>query len=96
MVVALTSLFTETPVCKDVAMTGEITLRGDVLPVGGVKEKVLAAVRSGITEIILPHLNQKDVSEIRDNVKEGVTFHYVKKIEEALKVAIKKKCKKDS
>lgn len=93
MVVALTSLFTDTPVCKDVAMTGEITLRGDVLPVGGVKEKVLAAVRSGITDIILPYLNQKDVSEIRDNVKEGVSFHYVKKIEEALKVAIRKSCK---
>ncbi len=92
MVVALTSLFTDLPVSKDVAMTGEITLRGDVLPVGGVKEKVLAAVRSGITEIILPHLNQKDVSEIRENVKEGVTFHYVKKIEEALNVAIKKGC----
>jgi ATP-dependent Lon protease len=89
MVVALTSLFTDRPVSKDVAMTGEITLRGDVLPVGGVKEKVLAAVRSGITEIILPYLNQKDVAEIRENVKEGVTFHYVKKIEEALKVAIK-------
>ncbi len=92
MVVALTSLFTDRPVCKDVAMTGEITLRGDILPVGGVKEKVLAAVRSGITEIILPHLNKKDVYEIRENVKEGVTFHYVKKIEEALKLAIKKAC----
>ncbi|PLX51230.1 MAG: endopeptidase La [Desulfobulbaceae bacterium] len=92
MVVALTSLFTDLPVCKDVAMTGEITLRGDVLPVGGVKEKVLAAVRSGITDVILPYLNKKDVYEIRDNVKEGVTFHYVKKIEEALKVAIKKQC----
>ncbi|MBU0680649.1 MAG: endopeptidase La [Proteobacteria bacterium] len=89
MVVALTSLFTDRSVCKDVAMTGEITLRGDVLPVGGVKEKVLAAVRSGITEIILPYLNQKDVAEIRENVKEGVTFHYVKKIEEALRIAIK-------
>lgn len=71
MVVALTSLFTDLPVCKDVAMTGEITLRGDVLPVGGVKEKVLAAVRSGITDVILPYLNKKDVYEIRDNVKEG-------------------------
>ena len=88
MVVALTSLFTGQPVSKDVAMTGEITLRGDVLPVGGVKEKVLAAIRSGITNIILPFLNQKDVSEIRDNVKEGITFHYVKRIGEALSVAI--------
>ncbi len=90
MVVALTSLFTEHPVSKDVAMTGEITLRGDVLPVGGVKEKVLAAIRSGITDIILPFLNQKDVSEIRDNVKEGITFHYVKRISDALEIAIPK------
>lgn len=88
MVVALTSLFTDQPVSKDVAMTGEITLRGDVLPVGGVKEKVLAAIRSGISHIILPFLNQKDVSEIRDNVKEGITFHYVKRISEALEIAI--------
>jgi len=90
MVVALTSMFTDQPVSKDVAMTGEITLRGDVLPVGGVKEKVLAAIRSGISDIILPFLNQKDVSEIRDNVKEGITFHYVKRISEALDIAIKK------
>ncbi len=90
MVVSLTSLFTDKPVSKDVAMTGEITLRGDVLPVGGVKEKVLAAVRSGITDIILPFLNQKDISEMRDNITEGIDFHFVKKIEEALKVAIPK------
>ncbi len=89
MVVALTSLFIDRPVRKDVAMTGEITLRGDVLPVGGVKEKVLAAVRAGITDVILPYLNQKDVAEIRANAKKGISFHYVKKIEEALKVAIK-------
>lgn len=90
MVVALTSLFTNKPVSKDVAMTGEITLRGDILPVGGVKEKVLAAVRSGITDIILPFLNQKDISEMRDNITEGINFHFVKKIEEALNVAIPK------
>ena len=88
MVVALTSLFTDKSVSKDVAMTGEITLRGDILPVGGVKEKVLAAVRSGITDIILPFLNQKDISEMRDNITEGIHFHFVKKIEEALKIAI--------
>jgi ATP-dependent Lon protease len=69
-------------------MTGEITLRGDVLPVGGVKEKVLAAVRSGITEVILPALNQKDVSEIRESVRNTINFHYVTDIRDALKVAI--------
>ncbi|MEN8141657.1 MAG: endopeptidase La [Thermodesulfobacteriota bacterium] len=88
MVVALTSMFCDRPATKDVAMTGEITLRGDVLPVGGVKEKVLAAIRAGIHHIILPFLNQKDVSEIRDNVKEGITFHYVQRISEALAIAL--------
>ncbi|MBC8317602.1 MAG: endopeptidase La [Desulfobulbaceae bacterium] len=88
MVVSLTSLLTGRPVRKDVAMTGEITLRGDVLPVGGVKDKVLAAVRSGITDIILPALNKKDISELRENVRETITFHYTTDIKEALKVAI--------
>ena len=75
---------------KDIAMTGEITLRGDVLPVGGIKEKVIAAVRAGITDIILPHLNEKDVIELPDNVKEGITFHLVQGIEEALAIALDK------
>lgn len=88
MVVSLTSLLTGRPVRKDVAMTGEITLRGDVLPVGGVKDKVLAAVRSGITNIILPALNKKDISDLRENVRETITFHYTTDIKEALKVAI--------
>ena len=88
MVVSLTSLFTNRPVRKDVVMTGEITLRGDVLPVGGIKEKVLAAVRSGITEVILPELNKKDVSEIRESVRNIINFHYVTDIRDALKLAI--------
>lgn len=88
MVVSLTSLFTNRPVRKDVVMTGEITLRGDVLPVGGIKEKVLAAVRSGISEVILPALNQKDVAEIRESVRNTINFHYVTDIKEALKIAI--------
>ncbi|MEW6519474.1 MAG: endopeptidase La [Thermodesulfobacteriota bacterium] len=88
MVVSLTSLFTNRPVRKDVVMTGEITLRGDVLPVGGIKEKVLAAVRSGITEVILPALNKKDVTEIRESVRNAIHFHYVTDIREALKIAI--------
>jgi len=90
MVVSLASLYTGRPVRKDVAMTGEITLRGDVLPVGGIKEKVIAAVRAGIKNIILPYLNEKDVVELPDNVKKGITFHLVQGIEEALEVALEK------
>ena len=91
IVVSLISLLTNRPVHKDIAMTGEITLRGDVLPVGGIKEKVLAAVQSGIKEIILPYLNEKDVVEIPDNVKEGITFHFVQGIEDSLAIALTKK-----
>jgi len=90
MVTALTSLLTGQPVSRDAAMTGEITLRGDVLPVGGIKEKVLAAVRAGITDIVLPYLNQKDVVEIPDNVKEGINFHLVQDIREALSLLLRK------
>ncbi len=90
MVVSLTSLLTGKPVRKDVAMTGEITLRGDVLPVGGIKEKVLAAVRAGIKEIILPHLNEKDVKEIPDKHKKDIVFHFVQGIEDALGIALSK------
>jgi ATP-dependent Lon protease len=93
MVVSLASLYTGRPVRKDIAMTGEITLRGDVLPVGGIKEKVIAAVRAGITDIILPHLNEKDVIELPDNVKEGIKFHLVQGIEEALDIALAKERK---
>ncbi len=93
MVVSLASLFTGRTVHKHLAMTGEITLRGDVLPVGGIKEKVIAAVRAGITDIILPHLNEKDVIELPDNVKEGINFHLVQGIDEALEVALEKKKK---
>ncbi|OGQ94195.1 MAG: endopeptidase La [Deltaproteobacteria bacterium RIFOXYD12_FULL_57_12] len=90
MVVALTSLLTGHTVCRDMAMTGEITLRGDVLPVGGIKEKVLAAVRAGITVIMLPYLNEKDVVEIPENVKQGVTFYYIHGIREALDLALER------
>ena len=72
-------------------MTGEITLRGDVLPVGGIKEKVLAAIQAGIKEVILPYLNEKDVVEIADNVKKGIKFHLVQGIDEALGFALTKK-----
>ncbi len=90
MVTALTSLLTGRTVSKDMAMTGEITLRGDVLPVGGIKEKVLAAVRAGIKEIVLPALNEKDVVEIPANVKEDIRFHLVQDIKEALALLLAK------
>lgn len=90
MVICLASLLSGQQVRQDLAMTGEITLRGDVLPVGGIKEKVLAASRAGIKEIILPQLNQKDEVEIPTNVKEGVIFHFIQEIEDALAIAFKK------
>jgi len=76
---------------RDIAMTGEITLRGDVLPVGGIGEKVLAALRADIRELILPVLNEKDVNEIPKDVLEGVIFHYVHTISEVLKLALEEK-----
>ncbi len=90
MVNSLVSVITGKAVRQDVAMTGEITLRGDVLPVGGIAEKVLAALRAGIRELILPVLNEKDVLEIPEDVREGVIFHYPHTIEEALEFALEK------
>jgi ATP-dependent Lon protease len=69
-------------------MTGEITLRGKVLPVGGIKEKILAAKRAGIQDIILPRDNRKDIEEIKEVYLEGLTFHYVTNIMEVLKLAL--------
>jgi ATP-dependent Lon protease len=88
MVVSLCSLLTGRSVRKDLAMTGEITLRGDVLPVGGIKEKVLAAARADLTAVILPAINEKDVVEIPDHVKAGLSFHYVNNIREAFELAL--------
>jgi ATP-dependent Lon protease len=85
MVTALVSLFSDTPVRSYVAMTGEITLSGQVLPVGGIKEKVLAARRSGVQEMILPDENRPNVEEdIPAHLREGMTFHFVKNVEEVL------------
>jgi len=70
-------------------MTGEITLRGQVLPVGGIKEKILAAKRAGLKEIILCSQNQKDVEEVEQAFIKGLTFHYVDKMEDVLKIALK-------
>ncbi|NLX19126.1 MAG: endopeptidase La [Desulfobulbus sp.] len=90
MVSSLVSLFLGRPVRQDVAMTGEITLRGDVLPVGGIGDKVLAALRAGIREVIVPVLNEKDVLEIPEDIRAGVTFHYPHTIQEVLAIAIEK------
>jgi ATP-dependent Lon protease len=85
---AVTSLLTGTAVNPKFAMTGEITLRGTVMPVGGVKEKVLAALRAGIRETILPEKNKKDLEDIPDSVKEQMTFHWVSTMSEVLQLAL--------
>lgn len=90
MVTSLASAFTQRKVKKNIAMTGEITLRGKVLPVGGIKEKILAAKRANIKEIILSENNKKDISEIKDIYLKGLKFHYVKNIIDVLDIALLK------
>lgn len=91
---ALASAFTQRKIKKYIALTGEITLRGDVLPVGGIKEKILAAKRAGIKEIVLCHHNKKDVDDIKQDYLKGLEFHYVKTMSEVLdKVLLKEKVK---
>ena len=90
MVTSLVSLLSGVPVKAKVAMTGEITLRGNVLPIGGVKEKVTAAHRSGIKEVILPDHNRKDLEDVPDNVAKDMVFHFAKEIKDVLKVAVPK------
>lgn len=88
MLTALTSLLIQRPIKKDLAMTGEITLRGQVLPVGGIKEKVLGAHRAGIKTAILPAWNEKDIVDVPENVRESMTFHFVSKMKDVLKIAL--------
>ena len=88
MVTSLASAFTQRKVKANLAMTGEITLRGKVLPVGGIKEKILAAKRAGIKEIILCEENRKDIEEIQDIYLKGLTFHYVKDVKDVLALAL--------
>ena len=85
---AMASALTKRPVRKDVAMTGEITLRGRILPVGGVKEKILAAHRAGIRTILLPKDNEKDLEELPETVSADMTFHFVTHIDDVLKLAL--------
>ena len=94
MLTALTSLLTNRKVKKNLAMTGEITLRGAVLPVGGIKEKVLAAYRAGIKTIILPAWNKKDLEDIPPTVQKSIKFHFVEDMLEVLKLALEARGKK--
>ncbi len=81
-------MLTGIPVRRDVAMTGEVTLRGRVLPIGGLKEKLLAALRTGVTTVIIPKENEKDLAEIPDNVKTGLKIVPVATVGEVLKTAL--------
>jgi ATP-dependent Lon protease len=87
MLMAMASLFSDQPVRGDVGMTGEVTLRGRVLPVGGIKMKVLAGHRAGIKTIILPKRNVRDLDELPEDVRNAITFVPVEQIDEAIKVA---------
>ena len=88
MVTSIVSSLTGISVKRDVAMTGEVTLRGRVLPIGGLKEKLLAALRGGIKTAIIPDENEKDLKEIPQNVKDGLKIIPVKHVEEVLKIAL--------
>ncbi len=90
MVTSIISVLTNIPIHKDVAMTGEVTLRGRVLPIGGLKEKLLAALRGGIRTVLIPKDNEKDLEEIPDNVKEGLKIIPVSEVSEVLKIALTK------
>jgi ATP-dependent Lon protease len=88
MFTALASLFSNTPVRSDVAMTGEITLRGLVLPIGGLKEKSLAAMRAGISTVIIPKLNEKDLVDVPEEAKEKLKFVPVENVDQVLEIAL--------
>ena len=90
MLTALASLLTDKTVVRDLSMTGEITLRGQVLPVGGIKEKVLAAHRAGIKRIIMPKWNEKDLEEVPKKVRKAMRFHFVETMDEVLRIALPK------
>lgn len=90
MLTSLVSLYTQRKVKSKIAMTGEITLRGKVLPVGGIKEKILAAKRANIKEIILCEENRKDISEIKESYLKGLKFHFVTEMHEVIDLALTK------
>ena len=88
MATAILSAVTGKPVRCDLAMTGEITLRGNVLPIGGLKEKILAARMAGIKEVLVPFENKKDVEEIPEEIRDGITITYVKTMKDVIKKAL--------
>jgi ATP-dependent Lon protease len=88
MVTSIVSVLTGIPVKRDIAMTGEITLRGRVLPIGGLKEKLLAALRGGLKTVLIPSENEKDLAEIPDNVKRGLKIIPVRTVDELLSHAL--------
>ena len=88
MVTSIVSVLTQIPVRKDIAMTGEVSLRGNAMPIGGLKEKLLAALRGGIKTVLIPEENAKDLAEIPDNVKEGLEIIPVSHVSEVLKMAL--------
>ncbi|MGZ5305515.1 MAG: S16 family serine protease, partial [Actinomycetota bacterium] len=89
MTTALVSLLTDTPVRPTVGMTGEVTLQGRVLPIGGLKQKVLAAHRAGLTEVILPKRNEGDLEDVPDQVREQMTFHIAEDVADVFEVALR-------
>jgi ATP-dependent Lon protease len=88
MFLALASLLTQRPVRSDTAMTGEISLRGLVLPIGGVKEKVLAAMRAGLTRVMLPQRNRKEFDEVPADAREGLEFVWLESVDDAVAAAL--------
>jgi ATP-dependent Lon protease len=88
MTSAIISMITGRPVKRNVAMTGEVTLRGDVLPIGGLKEKVLAARAAKITTVIMPKLNERDLIDVPEPIKRDMQFYFVEHVEEVLKIAL--------
>jgi ATP-dependent Lon protease len=89
LITAMVSALSKKPVRSDIAMTGEITLTGRVLPIGGVKEKSLAAYRAGIRTVILPAENKKDIEKVPENIKKKINFIFAEKVEEVLDIALK-------
>jgi ATP-dependent Lon protease len=92
MLTALTSLFTDRAIHPRLAMTGELTLTGQVMPVGGIKEKVLAAYRAGVTTLILPEQNEKDyLEEVSEEIRDKIEVHFVKNADQVLRFALQKR-----
>ena len=88
IVTSLVSLFKNIPVKNTIAMTGEVTLNGKVLPIGGLKEKLMSAVRSGIQEVIIPHKNEKDLEEVPEEIKKRLKIHTAKNILQVIPIAL--------